>query len=56
MFDKDIPEVMPEDLKFEPPATSLHLWGLIDIVVVLVILAAIIVPIGLIVYFVRRKK
>lgn len=56
VFDKDIPEVMPEDLKFEPPATSLHLWGLIDIVVVLVILAAIIVPIGLIVYFVRRKK
>lgn len=52
----DIPEIMPEDLKFEPSAASVHLWHLIDAFVVLVILAAIIVPIGLITYIVRRKK
>ena len=52
----DIPEIMPEDLKFEPSAASVHLWRLIDAFVVLVILAAIIVPIGLITYIVRRKK
>ena len=52
----EIPEIMPENLKFEPTATPFRLWSVIDVIVVLVILAAILVPIGIIVYFVRRKK
>ena len=52
----EIPEIMPENLKFEPTAAPFRLWSVIDVIVVLVILAAILVPIGIIVYFVRRKK
>jgi len=52
----EIPEVMPENLKFEPSSSSIRLWNLIDVAVVLVILAVFLVPIGVIVFIVRRKK
>ena len=52
----EIPEVMPENLKFEPSSSSIRLWNLIDVAFVLVILAVFLVPIGVIVFIVRRKK
>lgn len=52
----DIPEVMPENLKFEPSSSSFRLWRLIDVLVVLAIIAIFLVPIGVIVFVVRRKK
>ena len=52
----EIPEVMPEDLKFEPSSSSFRLWRLIDVLVVLAIIAIFLVPIGVIVFVVRRKK
>ena len=56
----EIPEVLPEDLKFEQAAAPFSLWRALDIGVVVVIglvcLVVIVVPVCIIVRVVRRKK
>ena len=52
----EIPEIMPEELKFEPVDAPLPLWRVIDLLVVILIAVIVIAIVGVIVYVVRRKK
>ena len=56
----DIPEVLPDDLKFEHPTSLYPMWRVVDIIIVvafvLISLVVIAAFVCLIVCLVRRKK